>query len=136
MSFESAHMSYTYVITPPSIWLPNHACVHVMVLGGDPDWFNHVQEKVGATDLSWALYHVSEPRLDDASLMDWILINQKHVQAVWCNVTSHSLLTCALMLPNVCVLNTDPPWDKLCHWGSLNHMTLDSAMEAITRTST
>lgn len=118
-------MNYTHVITYPSVWLPDHACKRILVLGGDHTWLEHVQLVLSQTRQNWALYVVSDSEARDTQIQDWLLLNSCHVHACWCNVSSMQVLMYAALLKHVQVVHVHPEYEKLVQWGGFERMNLD-----------
>ena len=130
MSFKPSHMSFTHVITYPSVWLPSGATRRVLLLGGDHSQLQHICQEIQqhSPTMSWALYHVPDPQILDTDQTDWLLIQSAHVHECWCVVDSHMCLTWAAILKHVHVIHVSEPYHKLVHWA---HMHMSNVQDLI-----
>lgn len=97
MSFENSQVSYVHLVSFPSCWLPPKNTLKILIVGLEqpqlegyvPTLQNHFPE------VSFAFYFVPNTNFSDLEHLDWLFINQHHMDAVWVQVTDWDTLAVA-----------------------------------------
>lgn len=97
MSFENSQVSYVHLVSFPSCWLPPKNTLKILVVGLDqPQLETHVSDlQEQFPEQSFAFYFVPDCNFGDLEHLDWLLINQHHMDAVWVQVTDWDTLAIA-----------------------------------------
>jgi hypothetical protein len=84
MSFDHSQFTYGHVITFPSVWLPPSNTSKIMLLSHCEqqayEYLHFLQERY--PDINWAFYLAPDSSNCDKELLDWLWINQLHMDAI------------------------------------------------------
>lgn len=113
MSFEHSQMTSSYLVTFPSVWLPDTPATKVMLLAHSQQQANEYIERLHEKypHVEWAFYlaPTSPPYTKD--IVDWLWINHFHMDLVIAH--AQDAFTIALWIsmnkPNKFVLASDNP---------------------------
>lgn len=97
MSFDNSQMSYIHLVSFPSCWLPPPKTKKLMLVGVDQGTIENLVNDVQDSfpDISLAFYHVPALDWSNQEHVDWLIINQHHMDATFVQVTDWPSLCAA-----------------------------------------
>ena len=98
MTFDNGQMTLIHLVSFPSLWLPPPKTIKALIVGLEQQAMEelvaHCQNDFA--DYSFAFYYLSSMDLSQTDMIDWLIINQNHMDGSFIQVSDWSTLSLAL----------------------------------------